>query len=191
MRLATADDPDVVCLQEVPVWALERLEDWSGMQAIGAVARSPLLGSAELGRRLTVHHGLFRSAFTGEAEATLVAHGLGVSDERKVVVGEHPLRRIAQAVRIDKCIDIVNFHTNANSHELERVAELASTHEAILAGDANIPSAAAAGFSAPLEGSIDQILVRGLDIIDGPRELDHVLDGLVLSDHAPLELRFA
>jgi endonuclease/exonuclease/phosphatase family metal-dependent hydrolase len=185
------EDADIVCLQEVPVWALPRLAEWSGMQAFGAVARKPRALSAELGRLLTLHHGLLRSAFTGEAGAILVAPGVGVGKELSVVVGNDPLCRIAQAVRIDERIDVVNFHINADLRELERVAEIPSTDKAILAGDANVRSASVAGFSPPLEGSIDQILVRGLRIVEGPRKLDRVHEGVVLSDHAPLELRLA
>ena len=40
VRLAASGDPDVVCLQEVPVWALEYLDDWTGMIAVGAVTRT-------------------------------------------------------------------------------------------------------------------------------------------------------
>src|SRR4029078_10400187 len=43
IELVTHDRPDVVCLQELPVWALGHLEDWSGMHATTAVARRPLL----------------------------------------------------------------------------------------------------------------------------------------------------
>src|SRR5882724_9211424 len=72
VELVSADRPDVVCLQEVPVWALKQLGGWSGMTAVGAVAARPRLGSAELGRWITeLHHGLFRSAFTGQANAIL------------------------------------------------------------------------------------------------------------------------
>ena len=77
IELVTADRPDVVCLQELPVWALPRLEAWSGMHRWRAVARESRVGSARLGGWLTeLNHGLLRSAFTGEAEAILVAHGL-------------------------------------------------------------------------------------------------------------------
>ena len=63
VQLATEDDPDVLCLQELPVWALGHLDDWSGMHSFGAVAARPLLGSAERGRVITqLHHGLLRSA---------------------------------------------------------------------------------------------------------------------------------
>ena len=43
VRLITADGPDVVCLQEVPVWAVSRLAGWSGMRVLPAVARKPRL----------------------------------------------------------------------------------------------------------------------------------------------------
>src|SRR3954451_19261578 len=70
VRLVTADGPDVVSLQEVPVWALRHLEERSGMTAVGAVAAQPRLRSAELGRLVTeLHHGILRSALTGQANA--------------------------------------------------------------------------------------------------------------------------
>jgi endonuclease/exonuclease/phosphatase family metal-dependent hydrolase len=73
VRLASADRPDVLCLQELPVWALRRLDEWSGMRSFGAIGARPLLGSAELGRAITeLHHGLFRSAVAGQANAILV-----------------------------------------------------------------------------------------------------------------------
>jgi endonuclease/exonuclease/phosphatase family metal-dependent hydrolase len=46
------------------------------------------------------------------------------------------------------------------------------------------------GFSPPLAGSIDQILVRGLALRDGPSAWPlerRVVGGRVLSDHAPVE----
>ena len=57
VRLASADRPAVLCLQEVPVWALGQLDDWGGMPAVVAVAQRPHLGpfpsTAEVGRVLT------------------------------------------------------------------------------------------------------------------------------------------
>ena len=42
VELATADRPDVLCLQELPVWALLRLGGLGGgMTGFGAVARPP------------------------------------------------------------------------------------------------------------------------------------------------------
>ena len=43
IELVTRDRPDVVCLQELPVWALGHLPSWSGMHAYTAVARRSLL----------------------------------------------------------------------------------------------------------------------------------------------------
>jgi endonuclease/exonuclease/phosphatase family metal-dependent hydrolase len=76
LRLATADEPDILCLQEVPAWAVGRF-------TAGDVAARPTLGplpiSAELGRRLTQqHHGLLRSAFSGQANAIQVSPRLRV-----------------------------------------------------------------------------------------------------------------
>ena len=185
IELVTRDRPDVVCLQELPVWALPRLEGWSGMHASGAVARRPLL---PVGARAVtaLHHGLLRSAVTGEADAILTrepALALGVH-----VVGETKLRRIAHAVEVAG-ITVVNFHIDGDREQFDRVVALAP-ERSIVAGDANLVSPAAEGFSPPLAGSIDQILVRGLELRDGPSAWPverRVVDGRVLSDHAPVE----
>jgi endonuclease/exonuclease/phosphatase family metal-dependent hydrolase len=185
VELVTQDRPDVVCLQELPVWALRHLERWSGMHASGAVARRALL---PVGARAVtgLHHGLLRSAVTGEADAILTreqARGLGVE-----VVGRSPLRRIAHAVDLDG-VTVVNFHIDRDPGQFERVVALAR-ERSIVAGDTNLVSAGADGFSPPLAGSIDQILVRGLELRDGPSAWPlerRTVDGRVLSDHAPVE----
>jgi endonuclease/exonuclease/phosphatase family metal-dependent hydrolase len=99
VRLATGDGPDVVCLQEVPPWALELLDAWSGMVAVGEVAARPRLGplpsSAGIGRALTsVHHGLLRSAFSGQANAILVAPPLRVLDRYRIVLNSRDFRDV-------------------------------------------------------------------------------------------------
>ena len=101
VRLATEDRPTVLCLQEVPVWALGRLGEWSGMSVHGEVAAPPRLGplpsTAELGRAITaVDQGLFRSAFSGQANAILVDPALEASDYRHLVLNDTGFRR-AQA----------------------------------------------------------------------------------------------
>ena len=101
IRLVTADRPDVLCLQEVPPWALERLGDWSGMNVFGEVAARPSVGplpsTAELGRRLTaLDPARFRGAFAGQANAILVAPGLNVLDRDSIVLNVRRFRR-AQA----------------------------------------------------------------------------------------------
>ena len=91
MRLATADRPDVLCLQEVPVWALQRLGGWSGMQAFGAVAARPLLGSVALGRLTTaLHQGLFRSAAHGAGERDPAAARAASRSARSSIVLNPP-----------------------------------------------------------------------------------------------------
>jgi endonuclease/exonuclease/phosphatase family metal-dependent hydrolase len=77
VRLVTEDEPDAVCLQEVPPWSLHRLGDWSGMQVFGEVSARPSLGpipvTSGIGRWVTDHNaGLFRSGFEGQANAILV-----------------------------------------------------------------------------------------------------------------------
>jgi endonuclease/exonuclease/phosphatase family metal-dependent hydrolase len=192
VELVTADEPDVVCLQEVPVWAITFLGGWSGMQAGAVIARPPLLWSAALGRLVTgVHHGLLRSALTGEADAILVRRPLHVGGRREAVVSENGLRRIVHGVRIDDGVFVANFHISADEEQFRRVIEFAASEErVILAGDANVPSAGAPGFSPPLAGSIDQILLRGLPatVPVAWEEERRRFEGRLLSDHAPVEL---
>jgi endonuclease/exonuclease/phosphatase family metal-dependent hydrolase len=74
--LATADDPDVLCLQEVPAWAVGRF-------TAGDVAAPPSLGPlpipADVGRTLTEpHNGLLRSLFAGQGNAIQVGPRLRV-----------------------------------------------------------------------------------------------------------------
>ncbi len=185
IELVTSDRPDVVCLQELPVWSLTRLAAWSGMHAAGAVARRPLLRRGA--RALTgLHHGLLRSAVTGEADAILT--GRPASDLGATVVGDTRLRRIAQTVELDG-VTVVNFHIDGDRDQLERVLALAGDR-AVVAGDTNLPGRAADGFSPPLAGSIDQIYARGLTVLEPPRAWPverRTFDGRVLSDHAPVE----
>jgi endonuclease/exonuclease/phosphatase family metal-dependent hydrolase len=95
VQLATEDRPDVLCLQELPVWALEHLEGWSRMRSFGAVAARPLLGSAELGRHITqLHHGLFRSAVAGQANAILLGDGLRPLASASLVLNPRRFRRL-------------------------------------------------------------------------------------------------
>jgi len=207
VRLATADAPDVLCLQEVPVWALSRLGAWSGMTSIGAIAARPRLLSAELGRLVTdVHHGLLRSAVTGQANAVLVKGTNTVLETRSVTIsrrGEGE-RRCCQAVRLAGVGLVGNFHvtTELADGQFRRAAavveEIADPDEpVILCGDANVRPPEGRtyeelrnwGFSGPAPG-IDQILVRGLPSTPPfvwPEERRRT-GGRLLSDHAPVEL---
>jgi endonuclease/exonuclease/phosphatase family metal-dependent hydrolase len=185
VELVTGDEPDVVCLQELPVWAMRHLGEWSGMYWSAAVARRPLLPFGA--RAVTaLHHGVLRSAVEGEADAILTsrpARTLGTH-----VVGQSGLRRIAHAVEVEG-VTVVNFHIDGERAQFDRVVALAP-ERSIVAGDANLVSSAADGFSPPLAGSIDQILVRGLTLRDGPAAWPlerRTVSGRVLSDHAPVE----
>ncbi len=76
VRIATADDPDVLCLQEVPAWALGRftVSDRAAAPSLG-----PLPIPASVGRALTApNHGLFRSLFAGQGNAIQVGPRLRV-----------------------------------------------------------------------------------------------------------------
>jgi endonuclease/exonuclease/phosphatase family metal-dependent hydrolase len=103
VQVAAADRPDVLCLQEVPPWALPLLDDWSAMVAVGEVAARPAIGplpsTAEIGRRLTeLHHGVLRSAFSGQANAILLAPALRPIDRDSVVLNPWSFRRVQARV---------------------------------------------------------------------------------------------
>jgi endonuclease/exonuclease/phosphatase family metal-dependent hydrolase len=140
IRLAAEDGPDVLLLQEVPAWALGRLEAWSGMTAIADVAQPPRIGPlpipAEVGRVLTaLHPGLLRSAFSGQGNAILlgpglrpVAHevlplnppdfrrsaarGLGLSPWRRLAWAKE--RRICSIVRVELRLLVANLHATSS-----------------------------------------------------------------------------
>jgi len=195
IRLATADRPDILCLQELPVWSLRWLGEWSGMTAVGDVAARPLL-PAQLAKAITdLHHGLFRSAFTGQANAILLAHGLQAV-ERRVVELERSEHRICQGVLLEGGVALANLHASggrrgSGEDELRRAVALLDSLRGeveILAGDFNLRPRLD-GFPPPGPG-IDHVLVRGAPA--GPIEQwpieRRTLNGRVLSDHAPVEI---
>ena len=190
VQLVTADEPDVVCLQEIPLWAMSLLEHWSSMHRVSAVARRPRI---PFGRWPTeLHHGLFRSAFTGEGDAILAAKRYRLSDARHEVVSDAgAFRRIVHGVRLDDGIFVANAHTSGDHAQLRRVFEFVEDEpRVIVAGDFNLPGEGLPGFSTPLPGSIDQILVRGLPAQSPQRwpEDRRRYRRHLLSDHAPVEL---
>jgi endonuclease/exonuclease/phosphatase family metal-dependent hydrolase len=156
VRLVTEDDPDAVCLQEVPPWSLERLGEWSGMRVYGEVAARPSLGpipvTRGIGRWVTDHNaGLFRSGFEGQANAILVrrpilarhvvtlnsfgfrrraAARLGLSALTRLAWAKE--RRQAIAVRVEGGTVVSTLHAS-NARDI-RITEAEVEHAAQWAG---------------------------------------------------------
>ena len=85
--LVTADRPDVVCLQEVPAWALGRIGEWAGMNALGDRTRR----ARPLGRAVTsLHAGFFRSSFNGQANVILLPRELKVREHKTITLNTNP-----------------------------------------------------------------------------------------------------
>jgi endonuclease/exonuclease/phosphatase family metal-dependent hydrolase len=98
VALAATDEPDVLCLQELPTWSLARLGDWSGMTALGDVAARPMIGplpsTPEIGRLLTdLNHGLLRSAFSGQGNGILLGSELRLLERDLLVLNPWGYRR--------------------------------------------------------------------------------------------------
>jgi endonuclease/exonuclease/phosphatase family metal-dependent hydrolase len=161
VRLVTEDEPDAVCLQEVPPWSLARLGEWSGMEVFGEVAARPSFGPVPLtrglGRWITDHNpGFFRSGFEGQANAILArprilarhvltlnplgfrlrtARRLGLPSLRQLSWAKE--RRQAIAVRLDGGAVVATLHATPGHDiriteaEVERAAQWAGR----LAGD--------------------------------------------------------
>jgi endonuclease/exonuclease/phosphatase family metal-dependent hydrolase len=204
VELVVADQPDVVCLQEVPVWALPHLDGWSGYRAIPAVARHGLRPSALAGWITRLHNGLLRSAITGQANVVLVAREYAARDLGVVQISQGSIeRRVCQAVGAAGVV-VANLHTSsidedaqaqdeASHAELERAREFAERvadgAPVAIAGDLNLAGLGLDGYSDPGPG-IDQVLVRGAPagtLVVWPTER-RVRGGRVLSDHAPVEV---
>ena len=208
VRLATADAPDVVALQEVPMWAVRRLEAWSGMAGAWAMTMPALLGP--LARRATDADPVrLRSSLTGQANALLVNPHLPVRRHRRVVLNpglsrtdwlvRGGQRRVCHAVEAETRagpLVLANLHASNDpdrklvAEEIERAVRfLAGPEPCVLCGDFNAERHAVPGFSEPIEG-IDQILVRGLALVRPPEawpEERRRADGALLSDHAPVD----
>jgi endonuclease/exonuclease/phosphatase family metal-dependent hydrolase len=199
VELATADRPAVLCLQEVPVWALPHLASWSEMQSFWLVARTarkPVFLAAAITR---LHSGLFRSRLAGQANAILVDRSLPTTPLGGVQISEEGReRRVVHAVRIDRVGVVADLHaSNAGpdvvARELVRAhafvdARAAPDEARILAGDFNLAHPALAGYESGGPG-LDHILVANAaatPTVSWPSER-RVRQGRVLSDHAPVE----
>ena len=203
IRLVCSDGPDVVALQELPLWSLRFLERWSGMTARSAQTMPALLGP--LGRLAArINPVRFRSAATGQANAILVNPHFEVGEHRSLVLNpelswrarlfdwEH--RRVCQSLEIEPPtsgkVVVGNLHSAPNREHVRIATEFfAEAERCILCGDFNLERFQVGGFSAPIAG-LDQIFVRGLDFLQPPLAWPkerRSLDGALLSDHAPVE----
>jgi len=205
IELVTGDGPDAVCLQEVPVWALPRIDDWSGMRRFDAVTRPPLWPGPVSKWVTRAHQGFFRSGLAGQANAILVAPRHAATDLGHQRISEHGReRRLVHAVRIagSSGVTVANLHAS-NDHanpdvprwEAMRAAAFAegvATHGdvIVIAGDFNVLDPALEAYAGTRDG-IDQVLVRGArleSVVAWTRE-QRVQDGVVLSDHPVVEAR--
>ncbi len=198
VELAIADRPDVTCLQEIPVWAVPRLTEWSGLRAYPAIARHGLRAAGLAGWVTRLDNGHLRSAITGQANAILVSHGHDVTDLGHVQISDRGReRRVCQAVRVAGIV-VANVHASgglAAGEDVERARSFAESVAApdeavVIAGDFNLAEPELAGYSAPGPG-IDHVLVRGAhstELTVWPTER-RVQNGRVLSDHPLVELR--
>ena len=165
VELASADAPDVLCLQELPLWALSRLEGWSGMTAFPAVAkRTPVPQPLE--------HRTVRISDRGRERR--VCHAVRLAD---IVIGNvHASNEFS--------------HPEVPRAELKRAHELVESMAArgearVLAGDFNLRDPDLPG------PNIDHIVVAGIEhgALEVWRADRRLHNGAVLSDHAPVEMR--
>ena len=171
----------------------------------------PIRIPAELGRRLTgLHHGVFRSAFAGQANAILLRPTLRVLERRRLVLNPRsfrkrrsreldldPLarlawakeRRMCQAVRIalaDETVIVANLHATAISDPRVPDAELlrAATFVDALARP-DEPVVLAGDFNLSPEASATLAELREWGFSDSGPGIDHVLvRGAAATPHA-------
>ena len=201
VELAVSDGPDVLCLQELPVWAVSDLEAWSGYRSVPAIARPGLRPARVAGWITRLDNGLLRSAVGGQANAVLVQRTHATADLGHVQISEgRRERRVCQAVRVDDVV-VANLHASSflgspdvATGEIERARAFAERLTGdgtplTIAGDFNLAGHGLAGYSTPGPG-IDQVLVRGASasaLVAWPVER-RIRNGRVLSDHAPVEV---
>jgi endonuclease/exonuclease/phosphatase family metal-dependent hydrolase len=133
VRLATADGPDVLCLQEVPAWAVGRF-------TVGDLARPATVGPvripASAGRLLTsINHGLLRSAFAGQGDAMQIGSRLRVLRHDVETLNPVSFRRIeGSALELDAVSRLAwakerrIVQTARLQHEDGRTFLIANTH---------------------------------------------------------------
>jgi endonuclease/exonuclease/phosphatase family metal-dependent hydrolase len=190
--LVVEQSPDIILLQEVPVWAGSLLREATGMGVTLAPAYGahvpflhlplPLALGAAVGRALP---DLVRTQIEGQANAVLYGPDLLLVSARRVQLNaHHRLRgepRSAQLVRLrhrsaGRELALANVHADwgDNRHQLERAGfvleRFARGAPMVLGGDLNagprsasLRALAARGWNGEsVDPGIDRILVQGL-----------------------------
>jgi endonuclease/exonuclease/phosphatase family metal-dependent hydrolase len=84
IELVTAGGPTFVCLQELPVWALDELGGWTGMKAVAVRATRPKLGP------VVVPAGAGRLGSPGKGNAILLPTDAQIREEKQVTLNTNP-----------------------------------------------------------------------------------------------------
>lgn len=163
VRLVTADEPDVVCLQELPGWGLPALESWSGMQAFVSIAQRARLGPLPIpyaaGRAVTsLNNGLFRSAFSGQANAILLTRAARFVDRSSLVLNSTRFRA-AQAEWLG--LDVVARLAWAKERRIVQTVRIELDGSSVVVGNLH-----ATGY-APDQRLADAELLRAAVFVDG------------------------
>jgi len=215
-RLPAGAEWDVALLQECPPRWWDRLAAVCGAEAHGVLtSRNSLAALRTLAAR--INPDLIASG-EGGSNLTLVRSGEIVERRELAIHVGRPERRAMAFTRTASGLCIANLHATNDRPELAgedvpRAAEAATgwadDAPLLFGGDLNLrPAESPAVFAELCERfsltaptgpyAIDHLLVRGLDTIEPPmqwpaeqRELRDGDHALRLSDHAPVEARFA
>jgi endonuclease/exonuclease/phosphatase family metal-dependent hydrolase len=209
VEVLAREEWDVALLQEAP-------PRWSGrLGASGAIAlTSRNFGSALRARIADWRPDLIKSN-EGGSNQTLVRPPWRIAEARRLTLARFPERRRLLWTRVEHesgvAVAVANLHASANrpraaARELLRAAEWCEGERLVFGGDLNLrPGEDPATFAqlrerfglgaATASDAIDHLLVRGLDVVEPPRQLAserrQVSQAIRLSDHAPVAAVFA
>jgi endonuclease/exonuclease/phosphatase family metal-dependent hydrolase len=85
VELATADRPAFVCLQELPAWALGKVGEWAGMQAVAVRATRPKLGPFPVPAPIGKAFGS-----PGKGNAILLTNEVTLRQEKQITLNTNP-----------------------------------------------------------------------------------------------------
>ncbi|HXV05044.1 MAG TPA: endonuclease/exonuclease/phosphatase family protein [Solirubrobacterales bacterium] len=202
-----------------PHRALTSRNSLGALRAAAARLNPDLIASAEGGSNLTLVRPSFRCALCTSEVHKAHRNGMVVVERRELAIHKGwPERRAMALTRTASGLCVANLHATANHPQLAAedvlraaaaATEWAGRSPLLFGGDLNLrPGADGAVFDELEErfglrgvtgpSAIDHLLARGLDIVGRPRHWppqrrEVRCDGLALrlSDHAPVEARFA